>query len=205
VDSSRGGVPLPGAVVFLEGAGREVTADEQGRFEMAARVDGEYAVSFRHARLDSLGIRPDAVPVRLARGQRAALALAVPPESAVVARLCPDGVDQSGRVMVGRVQRPGAAAPAPGVEVRAEWQAVTGGARLLAGSDFRATATTDTAGAYVLCGIPVEERVAVRAVSVAGAGPMVILDFNQTGVWIDQQQYRSLPGRIWIQHLEVPR
>lgn len=205
VDSSRGGLPLPGAVVFLEGVQREVTAEEQGRFQMAARLDGEYAVSFRHARLDSLGLTPDAAPVRLTRGERTTVTLAVPPESVVTARLCPAGLEDGRRVMVGKVHRPGTEAPVPGVEVRAEWQAVGGGAHILTAKGFQAIATTDSSGAYVLCGIPTEERVTVWAVGVPGPGAAVILDFNQTGVWIDQRQYRSLPGRIWAQHLEVPR
>lgn len=204
VDSSRGGSPLPGAVVFLEGAQREVTADEQGRFQMAARLDGEYAVSFRHARLDSLGFTPDPVLRRLVRGERATVMLTVPPEPVLTDRLCPNGLEPGERVMVGKVLQPGTAVPVSGVEVRAEWQAVTGGARIVAGSDFRATATTDSSGAYVLCGIPVEERVTVSAVGARGSGAPVILDFNAAGVWIDQKQYRSLPGRIWTQHMAVP-
>ncbi len=205
VDSSRGGMPLPGAVVFLEGVQREVTADEQGRFQMAARLDGEYAVSFRHVRLDSLGFTPDAAPVRLARGERAGVTLAVPPEPVVTARLCPGGLEEGKRVIVGKVHRPGATRPVPGVEVRADWQSVRGGRGVLSGSDFRVTATTDSSGAYVICGIPVEERVRVWAVGVAGPATAVDLDFNETGVWINQKQYRSLPGRLWTQDLEVPR
>ena len=101
---SARGVPLSGAVVFLEGVGQEVATGPQGRFQVTARLDGEYAVSFRHARLDSLGFTPEAVPVRLARGQRATVTLALPSEPAVAARLCSQGLDSDERVIVGRVQ-----------------------------------------------------------------------------------------------------
>ncbi|MBI2401694.1 MAG: carboxypeptidase regulatory-like domain-containing protein [Gemmatimonadetes bacterium] len=204
VDSSHGGLPLPEATVFLEGVQREFMADQRGQFQIAARLDGEYAVSFRHPRLDSLGFTPDAAPVRLTRGERATVTLAVPPEPTVTARLCPAGLEGGARVIVGKVHRPGAPASVPGVEVRAEWRSVRGEAGRLAASAFQATATTDSSGAYVLCGIPRDERITVRAVGGAGPGPVVILDFSEAGLWINEKQYRSLPGRIWKQDLEVP-
>jgi len=205
VDSSRGGRPLPGAAVFLEGVQRETIADERGQFQIAARLDGEYAVSFRHPRLDSLGFTPDAAPVQLARGERATVTLAVPPEPVVTLRLCPARLEAGERVIVGKVYRAGTTSPVPGVEVRAEWQSVRGGAGRLNASAFQATAATDSSGAYVLCGIPREERVTLRAVGGAEPRSAVILDFSEAGLWINEKQYRSLPGRIWKQDLEVPR
>jgi len=202
-DSTRDGQPLPRAVVFLEGAQAETKADEQGRFQIAARLDGEYAVSFRHPRLDSLGFTPDAVPVRLTRGGRAAVTLGVPPEPVVAARLCPTGLGEGDRVVVGKVYWHGTTSPAPGAEVRAEWQAVRGGAAGLTARALQATATTDSSGAYVLCGIPREERVTVQVVGGPGPGGAVILDFGVAGLWINEKQYRSLPGRIWKQDLEL--
>ncbi|HLB36234.1 MAG TPA: carboxypeptidase regulatory-like domain-containing protein [Gemmatimonadales bacterium] len=203
VDSSRGGLPLPEATVLLEGTQREVTADERGRFQIAARLDGEYAVAFRHARLDSLGFTPDAVPVRLARGERATVALAVPPEPVVTARLCAARLEAGERVIVGRVHLAGTTTPAPGLDVRATWQSVRGAAGGLAWSDREAVATTDSSGSYVLCRIPEEERVTVRVRSEAGASSHVLLDFSEAGVWIDEKLYRSLPGRIWKQDFQI--
>jgi len=205
VDSSRGGLPLAGAVVFLEGVQHQVTANERGGFQMAARLDGEYGVSFRHPRLDSLRFAPVTMIVKLARGARARVMLAVPPEPVVLARLCPAGLAEGERVIVGRVHRLGTTTPVHAAEVQAAWQTVGGTAPFVTGRRFEPISTTDANGFYGFCGIPREERVTVRVLSAGGQGAQALLDFSEAGLWINEKVYRSLPGRIWTQDLEVPR
>jgi hypothetical protein len=72
------------------------------------------------------------------------------------------------------------------MEVRATWQSVHGVAGGLVLDDQRTVTTTDAQGRYVLCRIPEEEQVT-----------------SQAGVWINERQYRSLPGRIWKQDFQI--
>ena len=205
VDSSRGGLPLAGATVFLVGTQREVTADARGQFQLAARMDGEYGISFRHPRLDSLPVAPETVKVRLARGSRAGVALSVPPEPVVLARLCPAGLAEGERIIVGRVYQVGTTTPVPAVEVQATWQSVGSAAPLWTTRRFEPTSTTDTGGFYGFCGVPQEERVTLRVLGASGPSAQVVLDFSEAGVWVDEKLYRSLPGRIWTQHFQITR
>lgn len=203
-DSTRGGLPLPQATVFLEGVPREVMTDQRGQFQIAARLDGEYAVSFRHPRLDSLGVTTETQPVRLARGGRAAVSLAVPPEPRLVARLCPAGLKESERVIVGVVRHPTTRQPVTNAVVQGVWQAVGRMGESFGARELEATTTSDSAGRYTLCGIP-SARLTLRASLDGVQGRSVILTLDESGVWVDEKQYRSWPGRIWKQDLESPR
>jgi hypothetical protein len=205
VDSSRGGLPLAAATVFLVGTQQEITADARGQFQLAARLDGEYGVSFRHPRVDSLRVAPETVMVKLARGKRAGVALAVPPEPVVLARLCPAGLAEGERVIVGRVYRSGTTTPVRAAEVQAAWQTVGSAAPTFTVRRFEPTSETDAGGFYGFCGVPREQRVTLRVLGGEGRGAHVVLDFSPTGVWVNETQYRSLAGRIWTQNLEVPR
>lgn len=199
LDSSRGGAPLGRAVVVLEGTGREVRSDPQGRFELSAPFDGTYTVAFTHPRLDSLGIDSDPVLVTLARGHRTTVTLTVPPEEQVVPRLCPGALRPGSRVIVGTVREPGAGA-VPDARVRLGWLAVGTEANPLEEAGLEAV--TDSAGRYVLCGVPTG-GFRILAAGRAGQRDSVVLEFNHAGVWIDRERYQSLRGRVWTQDFYV--
>jgi hypothetical protein len=203
VDSSRGGLPLPKAVVFLAATGREVTADDRGLFQLTASVEGGYGVSFRHPRLDSLGVTVAPRMVQLVRGARATVTLAVPPESSIVAELCPVAPRPGERVVVG-VVRDFLGAVVPNAQVRAAWQLVGGGGGLLVAQKHEAAGTADGTGRFVLCGVP-SGRVTMVAAGGEARSRDVVLQFSESGVWIEEKQYRSLPGRIWKQDLQLLR
>ncbi len=74
LDSARS-AGLAGAEVTLVGTNYQATTDESGRFRIAGPLDGEYAVTFTHRSLDSLGlVGPDTV-VTLEGGQASTLSL----------------------------------------------------------------------------------------------------------------------------------
>ena len=74
LDSARG-AGLAGAEVILVGTSYRATTDESGRFRIAGPLDGEYAVTFTHRTLDSMGlVAPDTV-VTLEGGQASTLSL----------------------------------------------------------------------------------------------------------------------------------
>ncbi len=204
VDSARGGVPLERARVALAGTSYSTFTDEAGRFQISAPLEGTYDVTFAHPRLDSLGAGLQRVPVSLARGARTTTTLAVPPEARLLDRLCPNGLGDGERVIVGAVRGPDGLSPVDSAEVRVSWQEVGGGAGNLQVHDWHLSAVTDSAGRYVLCGVP-RLRVTLAATAGEVRSAQVVLSFHQDGVWIEEARFRSLPGRIWTQDFQLPR
>lgn len=189
VDSSRGGKLLPGATVWLAGAPRS-QADEAGRFEIRGPFDGEYDVSFRHPRLDSLGINADEQRVTLTQGSVRSLTLFVPPESMVVHRLCRKGLSPGNHIIVGLVHDSGAApVPRARVEVR------------LAGSRSRQAGNANEAGRYVICNLPTGALI----VSAEGGGASgdVLIEFRKGEVWVEGKRAAEAPGLVWRQDILV--
>ena len=193
VDSTRGGAPLPRATVRLTGTDRAVSADDRGQFQLSTSLEGAYRVWFTHPRLDSLGVLAETTSVNLVRGSRATVTLSVPPEPVLVGRLCPDGLRQGERVIIG-VVRDSTGGAVPDAEIHVQ----------LSGKVPEAPGRADHGGRFVICGAPAT-RLVVWATAGPARGPEVVLEFSEAGVWVDQKQFRNLPSRIWAQNLEVGR
>lgn len=203
VDSTRGGAPLARARVVLMGTSGFAFTDSAGQFQITAPLDGDYRATFSHPRLDSLGGQLDPTPVNLVRGARSTTTLAIPREPRLVERLCPAGLQQGERVIVGTVRGP-ERAPADSAEVRLSWQEVSGGPGALQAGDVRLSTVTDGAGRYVLCGVP-PRRVTLAAALQGERSPEVVLSFSRDGIWIEEARFRSFPGLIWTQDLTLRR
>ena len=202
VDSTRGGRPLAGATVWLQGTPYHVEADSTGHFELSAPIEGSYGAVFTHPRLDSLGGLVPPRAVTLTRGSRATVTLAVPPEPQILGELCPEGLADSERVIVGQVIEKRNRAPAAGAAVHATWQVFGAGGGLVTVQPWTASVTTDSAGRYVLCGVPAT-KITLRADSGGAKSSPVTLRFGSGGVWIDQRLFRSLSGQIWMADLAL--
>jgi hypothetical protein len=204
VDSTRGGLPLEGARVALAGTSYATVTDETGRFQLTAPLEGSYGATFTHPRLDSLGAGPQSVEVTLARGTRTTTILAVPPEPRLLERLCPTGLMEGERAIAGTVRGPDGRSPVDSAEVRLWWQEMSRGAGNLEAHDWQVSAVTDSAGRYLLCGVP-RLRVTLAASFHGLRSQEVVLGFSQDGVWIDEAKFQGLPGRIWTQDLQLKR
>jgi hypothetical protein len=204
VDSTRRGLPLEGARVTLVGTPYSTVTDEAGRFQLTAPLEGSYGVTFTHPRLDSLGAAPQSVTVALVRGERAATVVAIPPEARLLERACPAGLREGERVIAGTVLGPDARSPVDSAEVRLSWQEVRGGAGSLQAQDWHLSAVTDSAGRYLVCGVP-PTRVTLAASFHGMRSRDVVLGFSQDGVLIDEARFQGLPGRIWTQDLQLKR
>jgi len=204
VDSTRDGIPLALARVGLAGTAYATATDSAGQFQLDAPLEGSYAVIFRHPRLDSLGVSLDSVTVSLTLGARTPVKLAIPPESRLVELLCPAGLKEGERVVVGTVRAPDGRSPVDSAEVRVSWQEVGGGPGNLQAHDWHLSAVSDSAGRYLVCGVP-SLRVTLAASFHGARSGEVVLAFARDGVWVDEKQYRSLPGRIWTQDLRLSR
>jgi hypothetical protein len=187
VDSSRGGQPLAGAVVWLVPTAGQALSDDSGRFEIAGPFDGGYRVSFRHPRLDSLGIEAEQHGIALARGVPQSLTLSVPPESVVLHRLCPDGLGLDQRVLVG-FARDSTGATIPHAQLSVLLSGVLKGA-----------GRADDTGRFIVCGVPGTSL--TFSASAGAAAASVRLEFEPGGVVVDGLRRYLMTDRIWRQDL----
>ena len=153
--------PLAGAHVFLSGTGAEAVTDVEGRYRLEAPTAGTYAITFSQPALGPLSAAVSPRTVTAVAGRATRADLAVPSPARVTAALCPAGTLRTfGGVVAGRVL---GLAP-DSVAVRARWQHVSVGGRVVSGASNWTETRPDAAGFYVLCGVleggPVE--VAVR-------------------------------------------
>ncbi|AHG89578.1 TonB-dependent receptor plug [Gemmatirosa kalamazoonensis] len=163
---SRG--PLRGAEVALDatngvGVPRSVTTDASGGFRFDSVTAGEYALSFSHPTLDSLGI--GVAPARVRVGSdTSALHLATPSLRTIARRACPGLEPDTAGMLVGRVRRTSDGAPVPArVAVQwSEWEPA--GKSVTTRLHTIAVRTTD-GGAYVACGVPNDVVVTVQALA----------------------------------------
>jgi protocatechuate 3,4-dioxygenase beta subunit len=203
-DSTRG-VALARATIFLKGTGDSARSDEGGGYALAVPLDGVYEVSFRHARLDSLGVTAPTVEVMLRSGGRAVVPLAIPAEPRLVQALCPtEPLREGERIMVGVVRDQDSGHPLSGARVELRWQTIGGERGGLHAQETVIRVAADSAGRYVLCRTPLA-LVTLRA-SVPAAAPVeVVYRFVEEGVWINDNRYRSFPGRIWTADVNLKR
>lgn len=143
-DSIASGV-LAGAAVSVWGTDRiGVTADD-GSFTIEGVEPGEHHLTFVHPRLDSLGLPPIPVPVRVESGRATRVSLAVPSGETLRRVVC-GGTPRPQGVLIGRVRDERTGAAVAGAQVSAAWRRE--------GRLDLSVADTDFAGRYTLCGLP---------------------------------------------------
>jgi hypothetical protein len=167
-DSTRA-APLAGAIVRVVGTDVTAKTDSAGQFRLMGPLNGEYAVTFAHPGLDSLGFVAQQELVPLMPGSSSNVALTVPGIDRIMQKLCPqDPPDERQRVLVGVVTDSKTHTPLSGVNVVATWRQVRvptfkGEGTWVVG-ELQDSSTTDHSGRYVLCGLPIEWPVTLRAV-----------------------------------------
>lgn len=183
--------PLPNAEVRLVGTEHHALTDPTGRFLLTAPLDGEYQVTFRHPRLDSLGFVAPPHSVNLERGRSATITLGAPPVEGILARHCGVAAIWRGRrVLVGFVRDEGHVVA--GAQVIASWQSVSARGIELEGAiarDREATVMTDSTGFYAVCGLPAGQTIAVWATDESVAGERREIIFGDREVTVDGQAH----------------
>ena len=156
------GAPLADAVVLLSNTPYATTADAEGRFFMEDLPEGEYTLSFRHPRLDSLGWTPAPRPVVLRRGETARERLAIRPKPLITAADCPEASDEESSVerlvaLVGYVRDAASGAPLLDAVV-----SLVPRFRRRSG-ELEYEVMTDAEGMYRICGLPVGLSIVLQA------------------------------------------
>jgi hypothetical protein len=161
VDSTRG-EPLGGAEVALavgDGEPRRLVADAGGAFSFDSVAGGEYTLTARHPRLDSLGFDAIAQTIELRPGMKVTALVSTPSAADILASLCPASTGKAAGVVHGIVRDGVAGSPLPGARVTVRWDGPgTAGAR--DANLLRVDA--DENGRYRACGLPVDTDVTVQ-------------------------------------------
>jgi len=159
----------------------EATTDSLGHFAFADVPVGLHSVRVAAPGLESLGFSPSAIVVETQKGEVTAVQLRHRTPAQELLSICENGeTAQSGGILAGRLRDESGEAVAAG-EVSVRW---TEFRRFASGgmvSDNTGFATqTDRNGFFVLCGLPVETGLAVRAVGVSGSSPADSVRFERS-------------------------
>lgn len=154
----------------------DATLDARGRARVDSLAAGPWVLTARHARLDTLGVGSVMVPFTVRAGRGVTAHAAVPSARTLVARVCGSAAAPGTGYLFGTLRRAVPAQTSPRAtssvstlplsagQVTAQWLDL----RLEAGRVERTIVTTDVPvgdnGRYVVCGVPTETTVRLRAV-----------------------------------------
>jgi hypothetical protein len=155
VDSVNGGL-LSGATVLLQGAQRTTESDSAGRFRFDSVPPGEYQLGVFHPLLDALDISIATKPFHAAPDSASVVILSVPSPATIVASRCANRGGASGSsAIIGHVSDPETLEPMRGAEVSVAWNEIEVSKSFgIRHTPHLLVDTTDTNGAYQLCGLP---------------------------------------------------
>ncbi len=174
-DSLTTRAPLPNATVVLVERSRYVTTDARGRFTIDSLPDGHYTIGIMHPLLDTYDLQLPTVPVDITDARKVTLALATPSPSTAYSLLCPGTRDIDTGLILGRVRDVDEQSALVAATVSTEWSeyAITGGK--VSGHHVTNVAHSNRDGMFLLCGVPTEIPVEIRAMAGGAlAGPTTV-------------------------------
>ena len=167
--------PLVNATVVLIERSLYATTDSHGRFRMDSVPEGHYTISFMHPVLDSLSLQAPITTVDVFAGRAADVTLSTPSPLAAYARLCPNERDTEVGAIIGRVRDVDDDSPLRDATVSTDWTEFTLGGGGLGRRHARTVAQTNSAGVFILCGVPKQMNLELRAVRAGySAGPSLL-------------------------------
>ncbi len=178
-DSTRV-APLEGVRVAITGTDFVARTDSSGEFHLAVPLEGDYAVSFSHPWLDSIGFTAPDRKLSLARESETSVSFNVPTATAMTERLCGEGFGGlDSKVIVGLVTESDGD-PAGEATVTASWQRIVPSDSGFFSEDFVVGAVADEAGSFALCGLPVGRPIELVAERRSDKSDMVEVIFPWT-------------------------
>ena len=169
-DSLLTSKPVADAEVVLLGANRSVKTDSRGRFDIPDVPAGKHAVAFWAPWLDSVALPAIQQEIEVAASGSSAIAmLATPSLAAYQLAACGTELAPEMGILIGEVRGPDGA-PMPGIGVSTRWSETRIGVGQFERILFAAVDTSNAAGLYVICGVPVGNEVALRAIGSGGVG-----------------------------------
>ena len=158
-------VPLAGATILLDGTTLSATTDNDGKFRIDSIPPGDYRLAVFHPLLDTLGFSIGTEPLRMGADSVRQVLLGTPSSKAIILKACPATKRRLGEAAImGRVLDPDTNIPLAGVRVTMVWTSMQVGKDV----GFKRTAqmreaSTDSSGAFVICGVSPEIRGTIQA------------------------------------------
>jgi hypothetical protein len=184
------------------------TADATGRFTIAGIPSGMYRLAFEHSSLDTLGVRPPSLDIRLRPGSMVLGDLAVPSLNTLAAGCTlPAGRSAAAHdgIVMGTVSSAADRRPLANALVRLSWSELARSAVVANMAQLYAVETrTDTLGFYRLCGLPDGTLAIVQAAGPKSStgqipvrtGPLGVAQINLRLAEVDSGQPAPTPGTI---------
>ena len=177
---------------------RSVSTTSDGTFAFDSVSPGAYLLRATSARLDTLYTIIPSTFIDVSASTQVSVTVVVPPSSSGRPRLCPDARDNTGALTLhGTVLDSVSGAPVQGARVLASW--VSGGLRTdeqLSVTLQDRAADTDSAGQYVLCGLPPDKRLRVSATEVRTHKMLYKSDIEPASQNIRMLDMRVVSGSI---------
>jgi CheY-specific phosphatase CheX len=153
VDSIHGGVPLPGAVIRVNGVNREAKTDANGQFKIDSVPAGNHSLSLMHPLLDTLGIGITTREIPFTAGNTLAVEMAIPSAQTVLERSCAAAWRARGpSALVGKVLDADTDTPLVGAKVSLVWYQLS--LTTLKKEPVFRSQTAGPDGTYRICGLP---------------------------------------------------
>lgn len=195
-DSVRN-APLADALVQITATNDRARAmstrsNARGEFAFDSLRTGSYLIGFLHPRLDSLLLAPSMRPVVVDGATTPPIALAIPSEATLLSTFCGANA-ASPTVMLGRVRSTDASRALDGALIRAEWSELAMTAQSISRSPQSVTARAEQDGAFVLCGLPPDVRLYMRASVGRDSSPSLAIDAPSSGlllhsIWVSPRE-----------------
>ncbi|MCC6241545.1 MAG: carboxypeptidase regulatory-like domain-containing protein [Gemmatimonadaceae bacterium] len=149
--------------VTMDGTDYEMLTDRLGSGRITPILPGEYRLRALSPLMDSLGIPPEPVDVRIADDRARSATIALPSALALLKRVCGENATGEQGAHVRGVVVDSLGEPLADAVVRLTWQAEVSVVKdRLLWSDRDAVTRSDSLGVWQFCDVPREQRVAVR-------------------------------------------
>ena len=146
--------PVAGALVSIEGTRDTVSTDSLGRFDFTPMVPGRYLLRIADTTLEAFARdRSDSRVVVVERNRVLDVRAQLPAIGATIAQVCKNAGSVFRSVLVGHIERDGAAGD--NGQVRASWRVNLGGQAI----DLNREGQVDAQGRFLVCGLPSDVQV----------------------------------------------
>jgi len=158
--------PLPEATIFLSGTQYDARTGGNGDFFIDGIPEGRYAVAVSSPALDSLGIMPERVQVRIGAQDTTDVEVGLPSRSTLLDSVCGVGTWQVGDAFItGTVRSEEGGSPMAGATVTLAWSRykIDAGGAYIGKVTREIQAITDARGRFRACGIPADVKITAVA------------------------------------------
>ena len=183
---SIGGRPLAGAFVQVARVdnpwvARTYTTGNDGRFSFDSLDLGAWLLGVSHVAFDTLGLEPPLMRVTIAAPASATVMLAVPSALSLRRTWC-GALADSGGVWTGRVRSAVDGAPVPRASLVAEWTRIVPDGRRVKRETPYIAMTTNDAGAFRACGVPLDDLVRAQASTASDTSGVLTFSLPPSGI-----------------------